>query len=208
MLAAPSLRKRPTKVPNLKSLRPLSSSHARVKGFLSECTVLKVVFHQNIPFAAGCVCVHFSARKFLQAGTVKGLTWISLTCDGSLYTAAHALMMTADDFTNYILYIATHGMMIYDDDDDDSSLTSVGFACASWCVRHCHTDAAVAWGLMASHVVLTLSLLGTNTRQTQGLIFIVTTSRRNGSTWPPATDAACAVCLWRTGHLQAIVNSC
>ena len=43
MLAAPSLRKRPMKVLNLKSLRlfpPLS--HVYVKGFISKCTVLKV----------------------------------------------------------------------------------------------------------------------------------------------------------------------
>ena len=60
MHAAPSLGKRPIKVPNLRSLRSSSSSlfffffffeggvggggllYVRVKGFLSKCTVLKV----------------------------------------------------------------------------------------------------------------------------------------------------------------------
>ena len=64
------------------------------------------------------MCSLFSP-EILQAGVVKRLTWISLTCDGSLYTARRP--RTDDDR--------------YDDDDDDddaddSSLTSVGFACA------------------------------------------------------------------------------
>ena len=68
LLAAPSLRKRPMKTPNLKSLwlffLPL---HEHVKGFLSKCTVLKVDLSQahQIDFFSG---VYFSAWKFYRLG--------------------------------------------------------------------------------------------------------------------------------------------
>ena len=74
MLAAPLHQKRPTKVPDLKSLRLIPSSHSHVKGFLSKFPVLKVdlLYDHQIYCKRTCICALFSPET-LQAGAVKGL---------------------------------------------------------------------------------------------------------------------------------------
>ena len=75
-LAAPSLRKRPIKVPNLKPLRlVLSPSHEHMNGFLLKCTVLEVDLLQDhqIHCLEVCMCALFSP-EIVQAVAVKGLT--------------------------------------------------------------------------------------------------------------------------------------
>ena len=74
MHAAPSHQKRPTKVPDLKSLRLIPSSHGHVKGFLSKFSVLKVdlLYDHQIYCKRTCICALFSPET-LQAGAVKGL---------------------------------------------------------------------------------------------------------------------------------------
>ena len=74
MLAALSLEKRPTEVPNLKSLRFFPSLLVHVKGLLPKCTVLKAHLLQahQICCLQVCLCAHFSL-EILWAGAVKGL---------------------------------------------------------------------------------------------------------------------------------------
>ena len=81
MLAAPSLRKRPVKVPNLKPLRLfLPPWYEHVKGFLSKCTVLKLdlLWDHQIHRLEACMCALFSP-EILQAWAVKGLTVAALS---------------------------------------------------------------------------------------------------------------------------------
>ena len=71
MLAAPSLGKRPVKVPNLKSLRLFVPLHEQDKGFLSKCTVLKVGLLQDHEMCGlqACMCALFSPQMFTGCGS-------------------------------------------------------------------------------------------------------------------------------------------
>ena len=63
MLAAPSLGKRPIKMPNFKTIKAfLTAMHEQVKGFLSKCTVLKADLLQDIKYT---VCYRTSNILFV-----------------------------------------------------------------------------------------------------------------------------------------------
>ena len=82
LLAAPSLRKRPSKVPNFKSLKaffPLLREH--LKGFLSKRTVLKADLCLQIYCLRARMCAFFSP-DVLQAGAVEGLNRFHSYCSG------------------------------------------------------------------------------------------------------------------------------
>ena len=77
MLAVPSFKKRPTKVPKLKSARLFYLSHKHVKGFLSKCTVFKVDLLQDheIYCLEACMFALFSP-EILQARGSEGVNTI------------------------------------------------------------------------------------------------------------------------------------
>ena len=76
-LASPSLGRRPVKVTSMQPLRlSLPPSHEQVKGFLSNCTVLKVRFVINYEHQICCLqaCTgELFSPEIVQAGAVKGL---------------------------------------------------------------------------------------------------------------------------------------
>ena len=112
MLAAPSLRKRPTKVPNLKSPRPFAFfawARQRISVKMHSTGSRFVIGLSNILFVGVCVCVHFFSPEILQAGAVKGLRTSKSSLCLSL-THIHRHTHTPQQrLTDWLIKLYSHG---------------------------------------------------------------------------------------------------